>query len=87
MDQWRAAGQVPKLVAYLVRSNDELRAGVELRTYPAADALAQVRGENKAIRLTTDAMGELLAVGGGLEPMATAAAALKDLKHILVRHV
>jgi homoserine dehydrogenase len=29
-------------------------------------------------------MGETLAMGAGTEPLATAAAALKDLEHILV---
>ncbi|MBB5695819.1 homoserine dehydrogenase [Muricoccus pecuniae] len=85
MEEWRAAGLVPKLVGHLARSGDGLHAGVELRTYPASDAFALVQGKNKAIRVTTDAMGEILAVGCGPEPMATAAAALKDLEHILMR--
>lgn len=86
LDGWRAAGLVPKLVGHLVRSDGKPRAGVELRTYPATDAFALVRGKNKAIRVATDAMGEILAIGCGPEPMATAAAALKDLEHILARH-
>ena len=85
LEGWRAAGLVPKLVGYLARSDDGLRAGVELRTYPASDAFALVQGKNKAIRVATDAMGEVLAIGCGAEPMATAAAALKDLEHILMR--
>ena len=43
-----------------------------------------MREKNKAIRITTDAMGETVAIGSGTEPLATAAAALKDLEHILV---
>jgi len=35
----------------------------------------------KAIRITTDTMGEVPAMGGGAEPTATAA--LKGLDHIL----
>jgi homoserine dehydrogenase len=42
-----------------------------------------VSGKNKAVRITTDLMGEVLAMGCGSEPMATAAAALKDFEHIL----
>jgi len=42
-----------------------------------------VSGKNKAIRIKTDVMGDIVAIGGGLEPTATAAAALKDLEHIL----
>jgi homoserine dehydrogenase len=45
---------------------------------------AQVTGKNKAIRVRTDTMGEIVAIGGGAEPMATASAALKDLEHILI---
>lgn len=86
LDGWRAAGVVPKLVGYVGRLGDGLRAGVELRTYPASDAFALVRGKDKAIRVATDAMGEVLAVGCGPEPVATAAAALKDLEHILMHH-
>ena len=33
--------------------------------------------------ITTDAMGEVMAIASGREPLATAAAALKDLEHIL----
>lgn len=86
LDGWRAAGLVPRLVGHLARSDGKLRAGVELRTYPATDPFALVRGKNKAIRVATDAMGEILAIGCGPEPKATAAAALKDLEHILMRH-
>ena len=35
------------------------------------------------VALNSDAMGETLAIGGGAEPLATAAAALKDFEHIL----
>lgn len=80
---WRDAGLSPRLVAYATRVGDDLRAGVELRTYPATDPFALVRGKNKAIRILTDGMGELTASGCGSEPGATAAAALKDLEHII----
>lgn len=83
IEAWRAEGLVPKLVGSLVRVDGAFRAGVGIRTYPLADPLANVRGKDKAIRITTDAMGETIAIGSGKEPLATAAAALKDLEHIL----
>lgn len=80
---WRADGLVPKLVGDLIREDGVVRASVAVRTYTVADPLAHVRGKNKAIRITTDAMGDTIAIGCGAEPLATAAAALKDLEHIL----
>lgn len=84
---WRAEGLVPKLVGHLTNVNGEFRPSVGIKTFPVSDALAQVRGKNKAIRITTDAMGETIAIGAGTEPLATAAAALKDLEHILTARV
>ncbi len=80
---WREEGLVPKLVGSLRRTDGVTRAVVGVRTYPLTDPLAHVSGKNKAIRITTDAMGETIAIGSGTEPLATAAAALKDLEHIL----
>ncbi|MHB2264011.1 homoserine dehydrogenase [Aliihoeflea sp. PC F10.4] len=81
---WQRDGLVPKLVGSLVREDDAVRAEVGIRTYTASDPLAEIRGKNKAIRITTDAMGETVAIGSGTEPLATAAAALKDLELILI---
>lgn len=80
---WRGQGLVPKLVGSLSRVDDTFRAEVGIRTYPLADPFANIRGKDKAIRIVTDAMGETLAIGSGKEPLATAAAALKDLELIL----
>ncbi|MDR7126402.1 hypothetical protein [Pseudotabrizicola sp. 4114] len=87
IDAWRAQGLVPKLVGSLSRMNGKTSAKVGVRTYPLTDPLAHVSGKNKAIRITTDAMGETIAIGSGTEPLATAAAALKDLEHILTSTV
>lgn len=75
-----------RLVAacHLSRVNGAVSAQVGIRTYPLADPFADIRGKDKAIRIVTDAMGTMLAIGSGKEPLATAAAALKDLEHILV---
>jgi homoserine dehydrogenase len=61
-----------------------VRAEVGIRVYGAGDPFAWVAGKNKAIRINTDDMGETVATGSGTEPLATAAAALKDLEHILI---
>jgi homoserine dehydrogenase len=83
LETWRKQRLVPKLVGRLLWTDGAMRASVGVRTYPATDPLAHVSGKNKAIRITTDAMGETIAIGSGTEPLATAAAALKDLEHIL----
>lgn len=80
---WRREGLVPKLVGSLARADSTFRAAVGIRTYPLADPFANICGKDKAIRIVTDAMGETIAIGSGKEPLATAAAALKDLEHIL----
>lgn len=66
--------------------DDKVRAKVAVRTYPLADPFAQVGGKGKAIRVTTDAMGQTMAISQGAEPLATAAAALKDFEQILLAH-
>ncbi|MDQ0438977.1 homoserine dehydrogenase [Kaistia dalseonensis] len=84
IETWQKHRLMPKLVGSLIRSDGTTRASVGVRTYPPTDPLAHVSGKNKAIRITTDAMGETIAMGSGTEPLATAAAALKDLEHILL---
>ncbi len=81
---WKADGAVPKLVGTITREGSLIQASVGVKTLPASDVFAQVMGKNKAIRVRTDTMGEIVAIGGGAEPMATASAALKDLEHILI---
>ncbi|MCV3737264.1 homoserine dehydrogenase [Rhizobium sp. TRM96647] len=83
IEAWRGEGLVPKLVGRLSRVNGAISAEVGVRTYPPSDPFANIRGKDKAIRIVTDAMGETIAIGSGKEPLATAAAALKDLEHIL----
>lgn len=81
---WRAEQRVPKLIGRLIRENGAVRATVGVRLYPSGDPLAQVSGKNKAVRIVTEEMGEMIAIGSGTEPFATAAAALKDLEHIMM---
>ncbi len=80
---WGKNGLAPKLVGSLSCEDGTVRARVGVRTYPFGDPFAHVSGKNKAIRIVTDVMGEIVATGCGSEPLATAAAALKDLEHIL----
>jgi homoserine dehydrogenase len=81
--RWRAQSVFPRLIGTLVRRENGFQAQVGIRLYPMTDQFAYVSGKNKAIRIRTDAMGEIFAMGGGPEPMSTASAALKDLEHLL----
>ncbi|WP_068079521.1 homoserine dehydrogenase [Novosphingobium rosa] len=80
---WRDQGLAPKLIGRLWREGEGFKASVGVHAYPPSDPFALVAGKNKAIRIATDLMGEVVAMGCGSEPMATAAAALKDFEHIL----
>ncbi|WP_347557840.1 homoserine dehydrogenase [Robbsia sp. KACC 23696] len=81
---WRARGLVPKLVACIDRMGDHYHASVRLKTYDSQDPFSQVRAGMKAIRVHTDAMGETLVISKN-GPTGTAAAALKDLEHLLMQ--
>jgi len=83
VDAWGADGLVPKLVGSLTRQGGAMQATVAVRAYPLSDPFALVTGKTKAIRFVTDVMGEILSMGGGAEPTATASAALKDLEYCL----
>jgi len=87
IDEWRHRQLVPKLLGRLNFVNNTLAAQVGILPVPLSDTFANVRGKDKAIRITTDVMGTTIAISSGKEPVATAAAALKDLEHILeARH-
>ncbi len=81
--RWKAAGVVPKLVGRIDNRTGVVRASVALKTYPLDHPFAQVTAKMKAIRVSTDVMGEISAIGS-TSPLATAAAALKDFEHILM---
>ncbi|WP_414440920.1 homoserine dehydrogenase [Burkholderia sp. 22PA0106] len=84
--RWRAEGRVPKLVGRIERRDGAVSASVQLRTYASDHPFAQVGAGMKAVRIETDAMGELLAIGH-TSPLATAAAALKDFEHLLMQGI
>jgi homoserine dehydrogenase len=84
IDGWKAAGVVPKLIGEIVPGEHGVSATVTLRTYPHDHPFAQVGAKMKAIMVQTDAMGEVVAMCR-TSPLATAAAALKDFEHILMK--
>lgn len=84
IDSWAAAGVVPKLVGEIVVGENGVSAGVRLRTYPRDHPFAQVGAKMKAIKVDTDSMGEVIVICK-TSPLATAAAALKDFEHILMK--
>ncbi len=81
--RWQGEGRVPRLVGRLDLTGARPRAWVGVETYPLDDAFAHIPGKTKALRVATDCMGEILTMGGGPEPLATASAALKDFELIL----
>lgn len=84
VDGWKAAGVVPKLVGEIVLGEHGVSAAVALRTYPEDHPFARVGAKMKAISVQTDTMGEVIAICR-TSPLATAAAALKDFEHILMK--
>lgn len=86
VSRWREQGVVPKLVGRIRFGEGRAQASVERMLLPLTHPLAQVKGTTKAIWISTDVMGDLLVVGGKSDPRAAAAAALKDLEHILAKH-
>lgn len=81
--EWKRAGKSPKLMGRIQRTTEGLHASVELLAVDQSHPFATVKGTTKAIRVETDVMGELLVIGGKSDPVAAAAAALKDLEHIV----
>lgn len=82
---WKEHGKLPKLVGSIRKTDNGLSAAVVLQPINASHPFANVTGTTKAIRVETDVMGDLLVVGGKSDPIAAAAAALKDLEHIISR--
>ncbi|NQZ10531.1 MAG: homoserine dehydrogenase [Algicola sp.] len=85
INQWREQNLVPKLVGVLSRQPKGYKATVGIQALTKDDPLSLVAGNNKAIRITTDVMGDVIAIGGNSGPQATAAAALKDFEHLLMK--
>lgn len=80
---WRASKVMPRLVGVIESVGDTYQASVKLELCGEAHPFHRVHGKTKAIRVSTDLMGEFSIVGGGSNPYGTAAAALKDFEHVL----
>lgn len=84
IQEWKSQNLVPKLVGTIHREgNGNISASVSVQTYSSSDMFSLVSGKDKAVKIQTDSMGEVFSMGSGIEPIATAAAALKDLEYIL----
>lgn len=83
MVEWHGRGVVPKLVGEIKHLEGKVSAEVKVALYSFEHPFAQVKGATKAVNIETDVMGDLLVVGGKSDPRAAAAAALKDVEHIL----
>lgn len=81
--KWQGQGVVPRLVGRLERADNGFVASVGVQTYAHDDPFAHIAGKTKALRVKTQEMGDILTMGGGAEPMATASAALKDFELLL----
>lgn len=81
--EWRNQRKVPKLIGRVTLEDGEYRGSVRVEPVSSDDLFALVTGKTKALRVHTDDMGEIISISSGEEPTATAAAALKDLEHIL----
>lgn len=80
---WKKEDLIPRLVGFIHIENQQIQTGVELRLVPTNHPFAHLQGSNKCIRVLTQEMGELVVSGGASAPLATAAAALKDLELML----
>lgn len=81
--RWKTQGVMPRLVGRVDRSSGVCDASVGIELCGPDHPFARAHGRMKAVHVVTDLMGELTLVGGGSSPYGTAAAALKDLEHIL----
>lgn len=81
--RWRASNVMPRLVGVIEPVGETYEASVRLELYDERHPFHGVHGRTKAIRVSTDLMGDFVIVGGGSNPYGTAGAALKDFEHVL----
>lgn len=78
-----AAGLRLRLVGRAERAADgRVTIAVAPERLPLSDPLAGLTGTNKGITFLTDTMGAITVLGGGSDPQAAAAAALKDIINV-----
>ncbi|MGH4124251.1 MAG: homoserine dehydrogenase [Clostridium sp.] len=71
-----------KLIGKAVKENGEIQMTVKLEKLDSAHPLYGVNGKNKAIRYTTDVLGDLTIIGGASGVIAAGASLLRDLINI-----
>lgn len=81
--EWRASKIMPRLVGVIERVGETYEASVRLELCDESHPFHRVHGKTKALRVSTDLMGDFAIVGGGSNPYGTAAASLKDFEHVL----
>lgn len=72
-----------KLIGKVERINKELTMTVKLEKIDTSHTLYMVSGKNKAVRFTSDTLGDLTILGGASGVMPAAASILRDLINIL----
>jgi homoserine dehydrogenase len=72
-----------KLIGKVERIDEELALSVKLKKIHSSDTLYMVNGKNKAVRYTSDTLGDLTILGGASSVMTAAASILRDLINIL----
>ncbi|MHA3062013.1 homoserine dehydrogenase [Acinetobacter sp. ANC 4636] len=83
IERWRSESLVPRLIGYINGAEDNFSIGVKLELFEKTHPFSLVTGKNKAMRVLTEEMGEFYITGGASSPVATAAAALKDLENLI----
>ncbi|GAA1842877.1 homoserine dehydrogenase [Brevibacterium marinum] len=84
IDCWKQHDIVPRLVGILeLDDSDRVTASVQVKCYPKSHPFSLAEGSMKAVNVSTKRMGDYSLLGGASSLDATAAAAIKDLEHIL----
>jgi homoserine dehydrogenase len=71
-----------KLIGKTVKENGEIKMTVKLEKLDSAHPLYGVNGKNKAVRYTSDVLGDLTIIGGASGVIPAAASLLRDLINI-----
>lgn len=79
MDYARASGKLIKLMASIEKREGMVTAEVGPSLVDCSSAFAAVKGTMKAVCFNTELMGTLYVIGGGSNPRAAAASAIKDV--------
>ncbi|MBC3765335.1 homoserine dehydrogenase [Neptunicella marina] len=81
---WQQQGLQPRLIASIDFTTPQPSYLVKLKLYDKHDAFYAVNGATKAIWVDTEEMGCFYLTGGTSNPLATAAAVVKDIEQLLM---